>query len=158
MGAVGCGERWGRNGMEQKGPRGAVGSAGGCATSHRAARLSANRFHQSSRLCRMRPRRDAQPKAGEASSRLPFSRNPLWRMLQLHLCPGGGGLPEEAQEVGRQNYRGEGSQRIGSQRLRSSLSSLLLSSGKFSSIQAERSHLRSSAICSRKEAPPAPYL
>lgn len=38
-------------------------------------------------LCRVTPRRDAQPKA-EASSQLPCSRNPLWRMLQLHLCPG----------------------------------------------------------------------
>lgn len=56
--------------------------------SHCAARLSANGFHQSSLLCRMRPRRDSQPKAEVVSSQLPFSDNPLWGMLQLHLCPG----------------------------------------------------------------------
>lgn len=56
--------------------------------SHHAARLSANGFHPSSLLCKMRTRRDVQPKAGEVSSRLPFSHNPLWLMLQLHLCLG----------------------------------------------------------------------
>lgn len=51
------------------------------------ARLSTNRFPSEQRASRTRPRRDAWMKAGEVSSQLPFSCNPLWGMLQLHLCP-----------------------------------------------------------------------
>lgn len=70
--------------MEQKRLHREMGSTGGWEMSRRAPRLSTNRFHHSSSLCRMRPRRNA----GEGSSLLPFSFNLLWQMLQLHLCPG----------------------------------------------------------------------
>ena len=66
--------------------------------------------------------------------------------------PVGGGLLEEEQEVGRQNHQGEGRRRIGSEHLRSSLSSLLFSWGKFSTIQGEQRHLRSSATSRWKQA------
>lgn len=64
--------------------------------------------------------------------------------------PVGGGLPGEEREVGRQNYRGEGSQRIGSEPPRSSLSSLF-SLGKFSSTRGGQSCLQQAARapCSR---------
>lgn len=73
--------------MEQKGPAGRWGAQED-ARRPVILQVRANGFHQSSPLCRTRPRRDWQPKAGEVSSQLPFSRNPLWWMLQLRLWPG----------------------------------------------------------------------
>lgn len=87
-------------------------------------------------LGRTRPPRQAQPKAGDASPRLPCSPNPLWDAAAAAV-PVGGGLPGEEREVGRQNYRGEGSRRIGSEPPRSSSSSLF-NSGKFSASEESK--------------------